>query len=223
MTLSKTALALIVLMALGTLAAMGYAVYTMQPLHDYRFGVLFVLASVTARLKVKLPGLTGNMAVNLPFLLIAVVQLSMLEALLVALPACALQCFPKGGGQPKLVQVIFNLSTMGVAVAVASLIGKHFALAGAAGFFLAQTVSVACIIRFTEGGAIHKIWSAIAHYSFPFYVLSAGVTAIATSSTSQFAWQVPLVALPVFYAIYRSYESYFRGPGVARGSLVETS
>ncbi len=119
----------------------------------------------------------------------------------------------------KLVQVIFNLSTTGVAVAAASLIGKHFALAGAAGFFLAQTVPVACIIRF--GGAIHKIWSAIAHYSFPFYVLSAGITAIATSSTSQFAWQVPLVGLPVVYAIYRSYESCFRGPGVARGSLAE--
>jgi hypothetical protein len=146
----------------------------------------------------------------------------MIEALLVALPACAVQCFPKGGGQPKLVQVIFNLSTTGVAVAAASLIGKHFAVAGAAGFFMAQTVPVACIIGFTEGGAIHKIWSAIAHYSFPFYVLSTGITAIATSSPSQFGWQVPLVGLPVVYAIYRSYESYSRGPGVARGSLVET-
>jgi hypothetical protein len=222
MTLSKTALALTGLMALGALAAGGYAVYTMQSLHDYRFPVLFVLAAVTARLKVKLPGLTGNMAVNLPFLLIAVVQLSMLEALLVALPACAVQCFPKRGGQPKLVQVIFNLSTMGVAVAAASLIGKHFALAGAAVFFLVQTVPVACIIGFTEGGAIHKIWSGIAHYSFPFYVLSMGIAAIATLFASQFAWQVPLVCLPVVYAIYRSYESYFRGPRVARGSLVET-
>ena len=217
MTLSKTALALIVLMALGTLAAMGYAVYTMQPLHDYRFGVLFVLASVTARLKVKLPGLTGNMAVNLPFLLIAVAQLSMLEALLVALPSCGVQCFPKGGGRPKPVQMIFNLSTTGVAVAAASLIGTHFALLAAAGYFLAQTVPVACIIGFTEGGAIHKIWYGIAHCSFPFYVLSAGIASMATSSTTQLSWQAPLLCLPVLYAIYRSYEFYFRVPSIVRG------
>src|SRR5271165_6695663 len=111
MPLPKSALALTASMALAALAAVGYALNNMQPLRDYRFPVLLVLALVTARLKVKLPGLTGNMAVNLPFLLIAVAQLSMLEALLLALPACAVQCFPKFGGKPVTVQVIFNLST----------------------------------------------------------------------------------------------------------------
>jgi hypothetical protein len=221
MTLPTRALAFIGLMALGALVAVGYALHTMQPLHDYRFGVFLILALATARLKVTLPGLTGNMAVNLPFLLIAVAQLSMLEALLVALPACALQCIPKGGGKPSPVQVIFNLSTMGVAVAAASLIGAHFVLLGAACFFLAQTVPVASIIHFTEGGAIHQIWCSIAHYSFPFYVLSTGITSIATSSTTQFGWQALLLGLPVLYAIYRSYESYFRVPGVALTSSLE--
>ena len=208
-------------MTLAALAAVGHALHTMQPRHDYLFVVLFVLTVVTARLKVKLPGLNGNMAMNLPFLLIAVGQLSMLEALLVALPAYALQCFPEGGGKPKLIQMIFNLSTTTVAVAAASLIGTHFALLGAAGFFLAQTVPVGCIIRFTEGGAIHQIWSSIAHYSFPFYVLSTGITSIAKSFTAQFGWQLPLLGLLVLYAVYRSYQSYFRVPSVARRSSVE--
>jgi hypothetical protein len=195
--------------------------YTTHPLHSYRLGVLFVLALVAARLKVKLPGLTGNMAVNLPFLLIAVTQLGMLEALLVALPACAAQCFPKGGGKPKGLQMLFNLSTTGVAVAVASVVATHFALLAAGGFFLAQTIPVAGIISLTEGGEIHGIWSSIAHLSFPFYVLSAGLTSIATSATPQLGWQLPLLSLPVLYAIYRSYESYFRVPSLARGSSVE--
>jgi len=213
MSLSKSALALTALMALAALGAVSYALHNMQPLHDYRFGVLLVLAVVTARLKVQLPGLTGTMCVNLPFLLIAASQLSLLEALLVALPSCALQSLPKGGGKPNPVQMIFNLSAMGVAVALASLIGPHFAPLGAAGFFLAQTVPVAGIIRLTEGGAIHRIWCSIAHYSFPFYVLSAGITSIAISSITQFAWQVPVIGLPVLYAIYRSYECYFHVPG----------
>jgi hypothetical protein len=209
MPFPKKAIALTGCMTLGALAALLYAASTMHPLQDYRWLVLFVLSVATARLKVKLPGLTGNMAVNLPFLLIAVTQLSLLEALLVALPSCAVQCIPKAGGKLKPLQLLFNLSTTAVAVAAASLVGGHFAPLGAAGFFLAQTVPVASIIRITEGGAITKIWSSIAHYSFPFYVLSAGICSIATSATNEFSWQMPLLGLPVLYAVYRSYESYF--------------
>ena len=88
-------------MALGALVAVGYALHSMPPLHDCRFVVLLVLALVTARLKVQLSGLMGNMAVNLPFLLIAVAQLSMLEALLVVLPSCAVQCFPTAAANPR--------------------------------------------------------------------------------------------------------------------------
>ena len=221
MTLHKNALALITLMALGLLASVGYALHTMRPLNDYWFAALLILAVATARLKVKLPGLTGNMAVNLPFLLIAAAQLSILEALLVALASCGVQCLPKGHGKPKPAQVIFNLSTTGVAVTAASLIGTHFALLAALGYFLVQTVPVACIIGFTEGGTIYKIWCSIANCSFPFYVLSAGITSIATSSATQLGWQVPLLGLPGLYAIYRSYEFYFRVPSIGRGSSVE--
>lgn len=210
MLLSKKALLFTGLMALSALAALTYALQTAPPLHDYRFVVLLVLALVTSRLKVQLPGLTGNMSVDLPFLLIAVAQLSTLEAMLVVLPSCALQCFPTGGGKLKPVQLIFNLSTKALAVTAASLLGTHFALLGVAAFFLAETIPVAGIIRLTEGGAIHKIWASIAHYSFPFYVLSAGITYIAASTTPEFGWQLPLVSLPVLYAIYRSYQSYFR-------------
>jgi len=128
------------------------------------------------------------------------------------------QCFPTGGGNPKPVQLIFNLSSKAVAVAVGSLLGTHFALLGAAGFFLVETVPLAGIIRLTEGGAIDQIWASIAHYSFPFYVLSAGITSIAASTTPQFGWQLPLVSLPVLYAIHRSYQSYFRVPSLGARS-----
>jgi hypothetical protein len=70
-------------------------------------------------------------------------------------------------------------------------------------------------------GALAAVGYAL-QYSFPFYVLSTGIAAIATLSTYRFAWQVPLVRLPVVYAIYRSYGSCFRGSSVAHGSFVET-
>ena len=225
MTLSKQALAFTVLMALAALAAIVYASQTGQPMHGYSFLSLLVAGVVTARLKVKLPGMTGCMSVCLPFLLIAVAQLSMIEALLVALSTCAVQCLPKrGGGRPKPIQMLFNLSTMALAISAASLVGTHFSpLLGAAGFFLAQTVPVAGIIRLTEGGAVHRIWSSIAHQTFPFYVLSAGITSMMTSTLVQSAsWQVPMLCLPVMYAIYRSYESYFRLEALLAASPVKS-
>ena len=215
MALPSKALIFIWLVALVALVALGYALATTDALYDHKFLVLLAVAVLTARLKVKLPRLTGNMAVNLPFLLIAAAQLSMLEALLVAVPSCAVQCFPKGGGKPKTMQMVFNLSSTALAAAAASLIGMRFGLPGVAGsFFLAQTVLVAAIIRVTEGGGIHKIWIGLAHYSFPFYVLSAGMASIAGASISQLGWQVPLLALPALYVIYRSYQSYFREPSL---------
>jgi hypothetical protein len=168
------------------------------------------MALVASRLKLKLPGLNGNMSVNVPFILIAVAQLSLFEALLVALPSSVAQCLPKGGGKPKLIQILFNVSTMAVAVGVGGLICQaQFLVLAAAGFFLAQTIPVATIISLTESGRILRIWSSIAHLSFPYYVLSAGITSIVTAASQYIGWQIPLLVLPVMYAIYRSYQLYF--------------
>jgi hypothetical protein len=211
MTVAHKTLGLIGMIALIAMAEVGYAVQSMPTQFDYKFWTLLIIAVSTARLKVKLPRINGNMSVSLPFLLIAGAQLGMVAALLVALPSCAVQCLPRRG-KPQPLRMIFNLSTMALAVASASLIGIRFGLPGAAGcFFFAQTVLVAAIIRITEGGAFRRIWSSLAHYSFPFYVLSAGIASIVRSST-QFGWQVPLAVLTALYAVYRSYQSYFREP-----------
>ena len=196
-------------MVLGGIASMGYALHNVHASYAYPFWSLLILTVATARLKMTLPGLTGNMAVSLPFLLIAVAELSLLEALLIALPACVAQCLPKDRGKLKPIQLLFNLSTMAVAVAMANMVGARFAFLGALVFFLVQTISVAGAIRLTEGGALHRVWSKIANYSFPFYVLSAGVTMIVMSTVPQLGWQVPLLGLPVLGLVYRSYETYF--------------
>ena len=211
--LPNMAIALTGVMSVTALAIICYAVLGLETLHSNRALALFVLAVVTARMKVKLPGLTGNMSVNLPFLLIAATQLTLLEALIVALPACAVQCLPRKSRKPNLLQMLFNLSTTAVAVGVANFASKRLALVAAACFFLLQTIPVASIIAITEGAAWVGTWSKIANLSFPFYVLSAGMVSLATASGTSLSRQVALLGTPVLYAIYRSYESYFEEPG----------
>jgi len=213
-------------MALGRSFFLSRGLLHLHPFHHAQFATLLVLALLASRLGLQLPGLHGNMSVNLPFFLIAVVELSLFEALLVDLFSAAAQCFPKGGGKPKPLQMLFNVSTAAIAVGLGESIshpgfpgtvGRASAslllvLAGL-GFFLAQTIPVATIISLTEGGSALRIWSSIFQLSFPYYVLSAGVTSLVTTASHRIGWQIPLSVLPVMYGVYCSYRLYF-GRGV---------
>lgn len=220
---SRSAERFIELTILCGVVAIGYAILQQHAAHYLQSATLLILALGAARLKLKLPGLTSSMSVNLPFILIATLELSMLEALIIALASTAAQCFPEHGGKPKRAQLLFNLSTMATAVAAASLIIDYRTgpsagpsiqyplslILAAASFCLIQTIPVATIISLTEGGQVAKIWSSIVHLSFPYYVLSAGVTSIVIGAGHHYGWQFPVLLLLVMYGVYRSYAVYF--------------
>jgi len=221
----KVAKCFIGVMAMGGLVSLSYGLLHVHPFHHAQFATLLVLAVLAARLKLKLPGLHGNMSVNTPFILIAIVELNLFEALMIAAGSTVAQCFPKDGGRPKAVKMLFNVSTAAVAVGLAGLtfqgrmplptawLSSSLLLSlAAASYFLAQTVPVATIISLTEGGSVPRIWSSICQLSFPYYVLSAGVTSLVTTASSRMGWQVPLIAFPVMYGVYRSYQIYFSQP-----------
>ena len=190
--------------------------------HSFYALALFGLAAATSRMKVKLPGIEGNMSVNLPFLLMAVVSLSSVEAIFIACVSTAVQCWPKSGGKWKPEQVVFNVSMMSLAASMATLIWNARWLSNAssasraltlstttAAFFLGQTVPVAAIIKLTQGTAMRRVWVSIVQMSFPYYVVSVGVTSMLTLVSHQFGWQAAVVVLPVMYGIHQSYRLYF--------------
>ncbi len=199
-----------------------YAGWTSHTLHvSYALAVL-ALAAVTSRMKVKLPGIDGNMSVNLPFLLLAVVNLSAIEAVAIACVSTAVQCWPKPGSKFRPDQMLFNVSMMAFATSIANLIWNAHWLGSTAwaseplmlasttaAFFLGQTAPVAGIIKLAEGAALRRIWTSIAQLSFPYYVLSAGLTSMVNLASRHLGWQAALVVFPVMYGIYRSYRLYF--------------
>src|SRR6202050_5487733 len=112
----------IALMALAATATTLYASLASHTLHAVYALALLALAAATSRMKVKLPGIDGNMSVNLPFLLMAVVNLSALEAVVIACVATVVQCLPKPGSKFKPEQMVFNVSMMAFATSIANLI-----------------------------------------------------------------------------------------------------
>ncbi len=199
-----------------------YAGLVSHKLHTYFALAVLLLAAVTSRMKVKLPGINGNMSVNLPFLLTAVVSLSAAEAVLVTCVSTVVQCWPRKAAKLNPQQMAFNLSMMAFASCLASLMlhaawlrGMHLGssalgLVLATGtLFLGQTAPVAAIVAVSEGKAAGQIWWGLAHLSFPYYVVSAGVTTMVQTLSSHLGWGLALAVFPVMYGIYRSYRVYF--------------
>src|SRR5438477_8258352 len=99
MKTSSSAKVFIALVILSGFAVLAHAVFHAQSADHVRFVSFLLVACLAARLKVKLPGLTGNMSVNLPFILVAVAALSPSEDLDVACFSTFVQCLPRGATQ----------------------------------------------------------------------------------------------------------------------------
>jgi len=217
---TKIFIGAMMLIGLGTATYAGFASHT--PNAYLAMGVL-ALAAATSRMKVKLPGINGNMSVNLPFLLTAAVNLSAVEAVAITCISTTVQCWPRKGAKFNPQQMAFNLSMMVFATSSASLIFHAvtksptlwhsstlgLALATAA-LFLGQTAPVASIVAISESRSARQVWLNLAQLSFPYYVVSAGVTSMVQAMTFHLGWGLALAVFPVMYIIHRSYRIYFK-------------
>lgn len=204
-------------MTMAAASVAGYAAYTSHAMHAWFALAVLALAATTSRMKVKLPGINGNMSVNLPFLLTAVVNLSAAEAVAITCVSTAVQCWPKKNAKFNPQQMLFNLSMMAFASSSASLMfhagwwsSSTLALVLATvTLFLGQTLPVAGIVAVSEGKSAGSVWWSLAHLSFPYYVVSAGITSMVEAMSSHLGWGLALAVFGVMYGIYRSYRLYF--------------
>ncbi len=209
-------------MTVAAIASAGYATFVSHNTHVLLAATILALAAATSKMKVKLPGINGNMSVNLPFLLTAIVTLSAAEVIVITCVSTAVQCWPRKDAKLNPQQLAFNLSMMMFASSLASLMfhagflhatqmsWNTLALVLAtATLFLGQTLPVAGIVSVSDGKAASSIWWNLAQLSFPYYVVSAGVTSMVSAMSSHLGWGLALAVFPVMYAIHRSYRLYF--------------
>jgi len=216
---TNTFIGAMILIGLGTAA---YASFTAHSLHAYFALAVLALAATTSRMKVKLPGVNGNMSVNLPFLLTAAVNLSSAEAVAITFVSTVVQCWPRRNAKFNPQQMAFNLSMMVFASSAASFVFQATAQSAALWhsttlglalatltLFVGQTAPVAGIVAVSEGKSAANVWLMLAQLSFPYFVLSAGVTSMVQAMTSHLGWGLALAVFPVMFAIHRSYRLYF--------------
>ena len=185
-----------------------------------RFACYIALAILASRLKAALPGLTGSISVLFIFVLFAIVELSLPEALLIGCGATLVQCCWKNIYHPRWEQVAFNVSSMAITVAVTSQVyyshllqlghleGPVKLVVAAAAFFAMNTFPVATAIALTERKSLRRVWRECYFWAFPYYLLGAALVAVAAAIDHYVGWQTALLAAPAAYLIYRSYFLY---------------
>ena len=218
-TLPIKAKVMIGMVAVASLCALSIGAVRWQTQAWPQLLLLMAAAALSSRLKVKLPGMTSSMSGNLPVILLGVTQLGLFSSLLVAVTAAIAQSYTSGGNKTKPIQFVFNACTLlnasGLAyLAYHSQIGARATahtmslVLAAATYFVANTAPVASIIGLTEGGNPFALWHKVFLWSFPNYVIGAGLTAIATAF-STFNGLATLAALmAVLFAVYQSYKMY---------------
>jgi hypothetical protein len=187
--------------------------------HRWEFLGLLVAGAVSSRLKVKLPGINGNMSVNLPFIFIAMTQLTTLEALIVAGVSVFVQSIPKAPHKFVPVQALFNTSTAIVAAALGANTFRFVSTAtlnpalslvlACSMHLLASTVPVSGIISLTDHRSAFHTWSGIVQLSFPYYLASAGLASIEAGLGGHTSWPTLVGIAFVMFVTYRSYRMYF--------------
>jgi hypothetical protein len=210
----------VALIVISGLLLLGDAVLNAKQVPTTKFLAFLLVACVAARLRIKLPGITGTMSVNLPFILVAAAEMNTAEALAVGFISTFFQCLAKGKKFNGM-QVAFNCSAITLAVAATRLIyaapsvasavsspALRLALA-AAGYALANTVPVAIVIGLTEAASMLRTWLEMLQLSFPYLVASAGIAGLTLTLSQEIGWQVPLAVLPIMAGIFQSYRRYF--------------
>jgi diguanylate cyclase (GGDEF)-like protein/putative nucleotidyltransferase with HDIG domain len=207
--------------AVVVLCGMSVLTYTLlhgRSQNPLKFFCYLVIALAASRLKVNLPGITGTMSVNFLFLLLGVLELSFSETMALGCAAVVVQCL--GRDRPVPVQVAFNVCSTAVAIA-ATFCAYRYSMAhspvknpstllflAACIYFVSNTLPVAIVISLTERRSLRKIWSECYFWSFPYYLVGAGVAGMMSWLHDFTDWQTSLLTLPVVYLIYRSYRLY---------------
>ena len=199
-------------------AVLTYSVMHGMSLNPLKFFCYLVIALAASRLKVNLPGITGTMSVNFLFLLLGVLELSLSEAMALGCAAVVVQCFDRD--RPAPIQVAFNVCSTALAIAI-TFVAYHYSafhrlinnpstllFLAATVYFVANTLPVAAVISLTERRSLRKIWSDCYFWSFPYYLVGAGVAGMMSWLHGFTDWQTSLLTLPVVYLIYRSYRLY---------------
>lgn len=180
-----------------------------------RFAVYLIAVLLSSGIRVSLPRGDRKLAVNLPFILLAVVQLSPLQAILLASLSVVAECTVRSNVRFTPGQIVFNVSNIATATTAACGVFRfgrahHLdvapaLLAAALAYFLENTLVVAMVQAWSQERSAAGLWIREFPWYLPFYLVGATLALVTQLIGTRTGWLTALLLFPVLYMIYRSY------------------
>jgi diguanylate cyclase (GGDEF)-like protein/putative nucleotidyltransferase with HDIG domain len=210
---------------LSSVFLMGGIVVVMTMAHlsiadPVKFVCFCALALISALMKVKLPGITGTLSVTYVVVLIGIADLSVPECMVAGLMAATVQCFFLAKKRPTLIQALFNVTNVAIAIAGCAAVyssgylhekglGLPMLLTLASvTYFALNTLAVTAIISLTESKPLLRVWKECYLWSFPFFFMGAGFAWGFHLLAAFVGWQIATLTMPCIYIVYAAYRFY---------------
>lgn len=180
------------------------------------FLVYLAAILLSSGMKVAMPKSEGTMSVNFPFILLGILQLSPLEAAILATASVVAQCRIRVIKPFTLVQILFNVANVLTATVLAwhtyaatlnlsrGEVAPALAIAATV-YFLANTIPLTLILAWESGTGPFKQWRQEFLWYLPFYFVGAVLAAAANLVGVKFGWMTSLLLIPMVYTVYRAY------------------
>ena len=186
-----------------------------------RFACFFLVALFAAGLRVGVNNGNGAaLPINILFVLMGIMELSLPETIVIAGATTAIQCLQVVTGPSRNFLTFFNISSIATATWITHFIYFHphlqlgFAsapvrlIAAATAFYLFNTFPVAAVISLTEHKSLRQLWRERYVWSFNFYVVGMIAAGLYSFVNVYLDWGYSMLALFFFYLLYKVYSMH---------------
>ena len=186
-----------------------------------RFACFFLVALFAAGLRVGVnKGNGATLPINILFVLIGIMELSLPETIVIAGATSAIQCLQVLTGPSRNFLTFFNISSIATATWITHFVYFHpllqlnFAgaparlIAAASVFYLFNTFPVAAVISLTEHKSLRQLWRERYVWSFNFYVVGILAAGLYSFVNEYLDWGYSMLALFFFYLLYKVYSMH---------------
>ncbi|MBM3761781.1 MAG: diguanylate cyclase [Acidobacteria bacterium] len=218
--LSLPARVYVMLISLIGSAVAGSSLLRWESTDLIRFSCFLLVALCAAGLRVGVTNGGGAMPINILFVLIGIMELSLPETIVIAGATTWIQCRQVLSGPSRTFLIVFNVSSIWTATCIAHFMYFHPRLqldlastpvrliAAAAVFYVFNTFPVAAVISLTEHKSLRRIWRERYVWSFNFYVVGTAAAGLFSFVNVYLDWGYSMLALFFFYLLYKVYSMH---------------
>jgi putative nucleotidyltransferase with HDIG domain len=182
------------------------------------FFIYLIAVLLSSGMKVAMPKSDGTASVNIPFILLGIVQLSPLQAVALAVASVIAQCRFKVVKAFTLIQILFNVANVITATVLAcrsyasalpqvrGQVAPALAMAVTV-YFLANTIPLVLVLGLESNKSPLRLWHQEFIWLYPFYVVGAMLAAAANFIGDHFGWLTSMLLFPMVYTVYRAYRA----------------